>query len=197
MIDPSAYPRPVPLSQPDALELARAVGQWADVPGTFLVYEMIGLAEREGEWRFAGAARSLAGVFDRLVEFNVAFGADPDAARRAVVDLIGSRALGVFPRLEDGWSAGPSLDPAPAHRVVFFGEAHAPHDNHGLCILEVEPEEGEPFFSRRPETHLPDEWFERGQCEQQWRAERPPPDTDERSGPARPSPEGDSEEIPF
>jgi hypothetical protein len=196
MNDPAAYPRPVPLSQEDALALATTVGQWPDVPGTFLAYEMIGLEERIGEWRFAGAARSLAGAFQRIVEFHEAFGSTPDEARAGLAELIGASVLDVLPRLEDGWSTPlPYQDQLRVHRVVFFGEGGAPYDYFGLCILEVEPEDGEPFFARAPETHRPDEWSQAEQWEQQRKAARP--DSSEASDRERSAPEDDSGEIPF
>lgn len=167
MIEVSAYPRPVPLSASDALALATTVGEWPDVSGAFIVYEMLGIAEREGEWRFAGAANSLAGVFERLVEFGVAFGSDSERARASIDDLLRSWAIAVFPRLEDGWSAGGILSEVPRHRVVYFGEAQAPYENHGLCILEIEPGDAGPFFARAPETQWPQEWFEQDQWNQQ------------------------------
>jgi hypothetical protein len=172
MIDPSAYPRPVPLSQADAHALARELGSWPDVAGTFLVFEMIPLESRIGEWRFVGAARSLLGAFERIAEFGMAFGAEPQAARDGIADLIGSTVLEVYQRLEDGWDRPPDLNKLSTHRVVFFGLGGAPYDCFGLCILEVEPEEGEPFFARLPETHYHDSPEEGEQYQQQKDAER-------------------------
>src|SRR5262245_33158041 len=129
MTDLSLYPRPVPLSQTDALELFNTIGQWPDVPGTFIVYEMIGLAEREGEWRYAGAARSLVGAFEQLIEFGVAFGApfgsDRDKARENVASVLRSWMVAALPRLEDGWSTRYEiLAKVPAaHRVIICYEA--------------------------------------------------------------------------
>jgi hypothetical protein len=171
MIDASAYPRPVPLSQDDAVALARDPGAWPDVPGTFLVYVMIPVASRFGEWRFAGAARSLAVTFECLAWFAEAFGLEPGAARDSVLDLLGAEVLEVKSRLEDGWSGPlPYFKGVRAHRVVYFGEGGEPHDHFGVCILEVEPEDGEPFFARRPETHPPS-WEEYLQKEAQQQAE--------------------------
>jgi hypothetical protein len=174
MLDATAYPRPVPFSAEDARALAADLGNWPDVPGTFLVFEMIGLEARIGEWRFAGAARSLVGVFERLVAFHEAFGANPSEARASLVGLFEVSVLDVYPRLEDGWSGRgiPYLDELRSHRVVFFGEGGAPYDDFGVCILEVEREDGEPFFARQPETHRPVEWDEAEQWEQQREAER-------------------------
>ena len=166
MIDPAAYPKPVPLSREDTLALLNS--GWADVPGTFLAYMMIPVEQRIGEWRFAGAARSLAAAYERLVEFWVALGGDvePETGRPSFADWLSWDAVEFLPRLEDGWSGVPYLDGLSAHRVVVFAEGQAPYDDTGLCILEVEPAEGEPFFAREPETDRPPEWGEQEGAEE-------------------------------
>lgn len=159
MTDPSAYPRPIPLSREDALALL-APGDWADVSGGFLAFMMIPVEQRVGEWRFAGAAWSLAGAFDRLAEFGAAMGfeLDPETGRPSFAEWLGSEAIEFLPRLEDGWSALPHIGGLSGPRVVVFAEGQAPYDDSGLCVLEVEAHEAEPFFRRAPETQRPAEW---------------------------------------
>lgn len=173
MTDPSAYPRPAPLSAADASALLTNPGQWADVRGAFLAYDMIPVGERDGEWRFAGAAKSLGGAFACLVRFEeTMWGVDAAAARAGLAETLGVPVLDVHPRLEDGWSGDlPYLDELRSYRVVFFGEGGAPHDYFALCILEVEPADAEPFFARKPETHPLPTWEEFLQREQQKGAE--------------------------
>ncbi|MDY3552897.1 hypothetical protein R5W24_001986 [Gemmata sp. JC717] len=154
---PTPYPKPVPLSRADALALL--ADPTPDVPGTFLAFVMIAVEPRIGEWRFAGAARSLAGAFARWVEFYESFGATPAEALDGIAGAIRQEGLEVWPRLTDGWSGGPDIG-AVVHRVVFFGEGGAPYDDFGLCIVEVGPDGGELFLTRAPETHRPTEWDE-------------------------------------
>ncbi|AWM38431.1 hypothetical protein GobsT_34280 [Gemmata obscuriglobus] len=157
MNDPAAYPKPVPLSRADALALLADPAP--DVPGTFLAFVMLAVEPRIGEWRFAGAARSLAGALVRWIEFYESFGATPAEALNGIAGAIGQQGLEVWPRLADGWSGGPDIGTL-THRVVFFGEGGAPYDDFGLCIIEVGPDDAEPFLTRAPETHRPAEWDE-------------------------------------
>lgn len=155
MTDPTAYPKPIPFSQADAL--AFVANPTPDVAGTFLSFVMLGVEPRIGEWRFAGAARSLAGAFARLAEFYQSFVTEPGEESVSVAEGIGSSVLEVWPQLAYGWSGGPDFGGLP-HRVIFFGEGGAPYDDFGFCVVEVEPEDAEPFFDRDPETQRPPEW---------------------------------------
>ncbi|VTR99935.1 unnamed protein product [Gemmata massiliana] len=78
MIDVTAYPKPVPLSRADALVFLTEPAP--DVSAMFLAFVMLPVEERIGEWRFAGAARSLNGAFVRIAEFAEVLGmAQPGA----------------------------------------------------------------------------------------------------------------------
>lgn len=162
MIELAAYPKPVPFSRADAL--AFIADPTPDVAGTFLAFVMIPAEPRIGEWRFAGAVRSLAAAFSRFAEFHQAFGGPAAVAREGVAETVRQDALVIWPQLEDGWSRGPEFG-GLTHRVVFFGEGAAPHDDFGLCIVEVEPGDGESFLGREPETQRPAEWDEQPDAE--------------------------------
>lgn len=155
MTDPAAYPKPIPFSQADAL--AFVANPTPDVPGAFLAFVMLAVEPRIGEWRFAGAARSLAAAFGCITEFYHSFVTEPGEEPVNIAEGIGAEVLEVWPQLADGWSGGPDFGGLP-HRVIFFGEGGAPYDDIGFCVVELEPEDAEPFFDRAPETHRPPEW---------------------------------------
>jgi hypothetical protein len=172
MIDASAYPHPVPLSQTSAVDLVTRLGQWPDVPGTFISYVMIAVEERIGEWRFAGASRSLAAAFGRLGEFAEALGVEIGlTGRAAMAQTLASTALEYPASLEEGYSSIPYIAGLTAPRVVLFCQGGAPYDDFGLCILEVEPKDSKAFFARAPETEFPETWIEYAQQHQQEEAE--------------------------
>ena len=80
MIDESLYPAPIPFSRELAIELVAQLDKLDATQGAFLTFVMIPVKERIGEWRFAGASRSLGQAFRRIGEHARAMGTTKDEA---------------------------------------------------------------------------------------------------------------------
>ncbi|VTR99931.1 unnamed protein product [Gemmata massiliana] len=75
-----------------------------------------------------------------------------------IAQWLAEPALEVWEAVEGNWPHRglPYLEELTTGRVVLFAEGQAPYDDFGVCVLEVEPAEGEPFFARASETQPPE-----------------------------------------
>jgi hypothetical protein len=69
MLPDSAFPGPLPLKRAAALTLLDRLDEFVTTGGTFLTFVMIPVEERDGQYRFAGASRSLADAVRRVEDF--------------------------------------------------------------------------------------------------------------------------------
>jgi hypothetical protein len=128
--------------------------------GCFLCFLMIPVIERFGQWRFAGAARSLAEAFERLEALLGKLAGEVDGppslralAESSVLDWPASR--------EESWSAC-DIEARGLGAVTFevLAEGGAPYDDGGFAILAVETLDGHPYASRGVESRPPEAWSE-------------------------------------
>lgn len=151
------YPVPLPLSRPAALELLNRLDAFDTSGGEFLTFVQIPLEERIGEWRFAGASRSLAQAVRQVEVFiaelrRVAPGLPVDLLRELLDGTAGCEADEfVYPR-ESPCEVG-----CP-HRVVLCVQYSAPYEGLGVAIIEVESVMASSFAGVRPQTDPPEEW---------------------------------------
>jgi hypothetical protein len=160
MRDELLYPCPLPLSRAHAIELVARADELHTLRATFLTFVMIPIEERIGEWRFAGAAASLAGAFERLGTFGVdlRWTSEEDDWQKLLMSWLEVGALDIEQPLEEAWSYRNLPLRDLAHRVVLFAEGGAPYDDFGLCIVEVATLAGTPFENKAPETERPSSW---------------------------------------
>jgi uncharacterized protein (TIGR02996 family) len=157
----SAFPGPLPLSRDVALEALGRPDDFNATGGKFLSFVMVPLEERVGEYRFAGASRSLAGAFRRVEEFADAMQFAtllfPDREFNGLLrSLLGEMDLGdeySYPREAPVRVAGP-------HRLILCVQSGAPYEGLGACVVEIPWLAGSPYDQRPPETDFPEEWRE-------------------------------------
>jgi len=121
---------------------------------------MIPVAERFGQWRFAGSATDLGAALGLLDAFCWAL--RPDADRlpplEALTSLVEAPAMG-FPGEEfaEMWSdPAAERDLAGDHTVLAVGGA--PYDDMGIAILDVGQLDGHPYAARPAESLPPRSW---------------------------------------
>lgn len=139
------------LSLAEAQAIARSPHE-AREPGEFLCFAMIPIEERIGEWRYAGAARTLGGAFEALEAFHLALGAGDGGVNASI---LASGVVEVTASTEGAWSSPPLPSP---HEVALFALGQAPHDDVGLCIVRVPSIAATPFANAAPETERPESW---------------------------------------
>ena len=162
MIDKATYPFSIPLSREHALAIATDPSIRAAVPGSFLTFVMIPVEERIGEWRFAGASRSLGQALQRVGEFVRRMGACEKESETMLSEWLQSEAMEVWTDLSQSWSYGDlPIKEIGKHRVILFLEGQAPYDDAGACVLEIESLDGSLWAERNPETERPATWAER------------------------------------
>ena len=160
MLSDSAFPGPLPLSRVAALELLDRLDDFDATGGTFLTFVMIPVEERIGEYRFAGASRSLAEAVRRIEEFGDAIALNQPESPRGLLRML----------LEDNPDEGydseyaypreAPIDLAEPHRLVLCVQYGAPYDDLGACVVEVPTLAGSAYDGRPPETEFPEEWRE-------------------------------------
>lgn len=159
MIDDALYPAPIPLRREHALELAGRLEQLDSMTGAFLTFVMIPVEERIGEWRFAGASRSLGQALRRVDEYAREIGLAMEDAESALVEWLKASAIEVWTETDAAWSYKHlPLKEIGKHRLVLFAEGQAPYDDLGLCVLEIESLERSGWAARVPETQRPETW---------------------------------------
>ncbi|WP_439621996.1 hypothetical protein [Gemmata sp.] len=157
MIPATAYPAPLPLGRNAALELLTRVDVFDATGGEFLTFVQIPVEERVGEWRFAGASRSLAQAVRRVEEFagelrRVAPGLPADPLRELLDNTAGCESDGfVYPR------ELPVAVGCP-HRIVVCVQYGAPYEGLGAGVVEVESVAASSFAGVEPQTDPPEEW---------------------------------------
>ena len=136
----------------DDLDAARAV------KGQFLCFHMIPVAERFGQWRFAGAATDMAEAFERLDSFLTRMNDDPET-RISFRELAELEVLDYPDSLDTCWSAPfwAKRDIGPVS-VEILAEGGAPHDEVGFAVLAVPSLEGHPYATRSVESRHPATW---------------------------------------
>jgi len=166
MLPDTAFPGPLPLSRQSALDLLDRLDEFETSGGEFLTFVMIPLAEREGEYRFAGASRSLAEAVRRVEEFaDVMRLRNP--SRPGVLRLLLEDNTGKGSDSEYEYPRTAPMDLAAPHRLVLCVQYGAPYEGLGACIVEVASLAGSPFEGRAPETEWPEEWPETPEEEQE------------------------------
>jgi hypothetical protein len=131
----SAFPGPLPLGRDGGLELLARPDDYRRPGGAFLTFVMVPTAARFGDWLFAGVSRSLADAADRVEEFIAALGGTAEDGTTLLRYLLGPKGYAAY----ESWHF-PDLSPIEglgSHRVVLYVEAEAPHDDTGVCIVEV------------------------------------------------------------
>jgi len=155
MLPDAAYPAPLPLTRKAALEFLDRFEDFGSAKATFLTFVQIPLEERVGEWRFAGAERSLAETVRRIEEFadamNLNDPARPGGLLRRLLEDIDDNSEYAYPKESPRNVGGP-------HRVVLCVQYDAPHEGLGACIVEVESLAESSFKGRAPEAGLPKQW---------------------------------------
>ena len=152
MLPVSAFPNPLPFSRAAALEMLDRLESLDDLNSDFLIFVMIPIEERTGEWRFAGHRERLSDAFRCVGEFGAAIGMSEDGGTDFLRQMLGSAVIEV------------RTEPSPApislgsHRVILCGEGQAPYDDTGFCIVEIAELKGSGFADRLPETTPPEEW---------------------------------------
>lgn len=130
---------------------------FAGMRGAYLCFVMIPVEERIGEWRYAGAAESQAGVLAALQSFQQALFGDWLPAGFSFADWVENMDMD----LAGAWSYRylPLEDPDQReHQVILFAEGGAPYDDAGLAILEIPSMAASPFAGRSPEIKRPGAW---------------------------------------
>lgn len=125
------------------------------VPGRYLVFVMIPVEERIGEWRFAGRGDDLVAAFEAMRQFCAELGMTGAAdVSMFVTELRAMEALAfeVSGSFAERWD-GAAL---PPHRVVLLAEGDAPQDDVGFAVLEADHFGA--FAAFEPETARPDSW---------------------------------------
>jgi hypothetical protein len=157
MLPATAYPAPLPLGREATLKLLDRPDAFDATGGEFLTFMQIPLEERIGEWRFAGASRSLAHAVRRVGEFaaelrRAAPGLPADPLRDLLENTAGCEADGfVYPHEAPVAVGGP-------HRVVVCVQYGAPYEGLGVAVVEVESVAESAFAGAEPQTELPEEW---------------------------------------
>lgn len=169
----SSIRRSSPLSREEAISLANAVSSAPPPPPEeagdsadrgYLTFVMIPAEERIGEWRFAGAARSLPQAFSRIADFAVEIGMTRAPRESILQEWLEQEALEVWTDVSKAWS----YDDLPHeevgdHRVLLFAEGQAPYDDFGFAVLEIEALSTSKLRDRAPDTSRPEGWAERGE----------------------------------
>lgn len=157
MIEDDAYPKAIPLSREDAVELVSHPAEYPSVAGAFLSFVMVPLEERIGEWRYAGSSDSLSEALHRIGAFAVEMGLSKTSPAETLLGWLRTEALEVWDDATQAWSFEDlPLSEIGPHRVVLLGEGQPPHDDLGFCVFEIESLEDSPFKGRVPETDRPD-----------------------------------------
>ncbi len=154
MVPDSAFPGPPPLCREDGLRLIDHLGRFESPAGTFLTFVMIPAEERIGEWRYAGAATSLAEAVRRVGWFCAAMGGGHDEGVAMLRRLLEPEVW------EEGWhfpAEAPVVVSGPS-RLVLCVQGDAPYDDVGVCIVEVAALAGSGYEGRVPETERPMGW---------------------------------------
>ena len=143
------------LDRETTLQLMEDPARAAEVTGALLCFVMIGVEQRFGQWRYAGAARTLADAFERMQELldRLSQGEwEYSLQEMAEADVLDYRT-----DLD-----GSMLQPELAARglaiegAVVLAEGGAPYDDHGFAILRVE--QGHPYTERGVESGRPGAW---------------------------------------
>jgi hypothetical protein len=152
MLPDAAYPGPLPLSRRAALDLLGRPGEFDAATGTFLTFVEIPVEERIGEWRFAGAGRSLAEAVGRAEQFAAVMGlSEPEGLLRRLLETnpdTGYDHAYSYPRAAPRAVSG-------LHRLVLCVRSGAPYEGLGVGIVEVETLAGSSFAGVAPETEPP------------------------------------------
>jgi len=153
MLPASAYSSALPLSRKAAQELFARPEDLTALVAPFLTFVQIPLEERIGEWRFAGAAKTLAEAVRRIERFAVAFQISDTARAKFIAGLLRSCSEGkeMYPKTSPREVSGP-------HRVVLCVQYGAPYEGLGAAIVEVESLDGSGFDKQKPESELPKQW---------------------------------------
>lgn len=191
MLPDSAYPGPLPLRAEAALDLLSRLDEFAGAVGAFLTFVIVPVAEREGEYRFAGASRSLAEAIRRVDEFGGRFFSPgrPVGVLRLLLEDCGVAYDDKGAPLADS-SYVYHLPAGEPHRLVLATEYGAPYEGLGAFVVELSTLAGSAYEHREPETAWPAEWadLEGNEAAEQQLEAAPPPTT---QGP------GPAEDIPF
>jgi hypothetical protein len=159
----TVYPAPLPLGREAALGLLDRLEEFDATAGAFLTFVEIPVEERVGEWRFAGASRSLAGAVRQVEAFTGAMHFEtimfPDqeynGLLRHLLEELGVDDEYSYPRKAPVRVAGP-------HRLVLCVRSGAPYEGLGACVVEIPSLSSSPYRRRQPETGFPEEWREQG-----------------------------------
>jgi hypothetical protein len=150
MLPNSAFPGALPRSREAALDLLDRLDEFNATGGAFLTFVEIPLEERIGEYRFAGASRSLAGAVRRAEEFaRVMLLTDPNNPNRLLRSLLEDNA-------DSGYDSGYSYPrEAPVgvdvpHRLVLCIQNGAPYEGGNRRLRAGDPPVGRPRLRRPP-----------------------------------------------
>jgi hypothetical protein len=121
------------LDRESGLELLAHLDDYRRPGGAFLTFVMVPTASRFGDWLFAGVSRSLADAVDRAEEFIAPRGSTGEVGTSLLRYLLEPE------EYEEGWhfTETAPIDGLGPHRVVLCVQADAPHDDAGVCIVEV------------------------------------------------------------
>jgi hypothetical protein len=121
---------------------------------------MIPVEERLGEYRFAGASRSLAEAIRRVAEFADAVGLRDPRRPEGLLRVLLEDNPGEGYDGEYEYPKEAPIDLAEPHRLVLCVQYGAPYDDLGVCIVEIESLAGSAYEGRAPETQPPEGWGE-------------------------------------
>jgi hypothetical protein len=160
MLPDSAFPGALPLSREAALDLLDRLDEFNATGGTFLTFVMLPLEERIGEYRFAGASRSLAEAVRRVEEFADAMHLHNPGRPGGLLRVLLEDNTGAGYDSEYEYPREAPIELDVPHRLVLCVQYGAPYDNLGACVLEVPALAGSAYDGRPPETDFPEEWRE-------------------------------------
>ena len=132
--------------------------------GGYLPFLMIPLAARFGQWRFAGAARTLPEALVRLGDLIKALYSPvpPDPPLHQLLDFLEQveHELDWAATVREAWSDPISERQIPATAYVFLAVGGAPMDDVGIALARAGDLRGHPYEARRPESRRPLSWEE-------------------------------------
>lgn len=157
-----------PLERSRTLELLEQLraGTLPTIEGNFLCFFYLLMEERIGDWRYAGHASTLGEALARIDAFQremhaLAWAGEPEETYEPLemlTELLTADVLEMPDEPSSGYAyAHLSRYEIGPHRVILFGEGGAPHDDMGLCIVEV-PTSTHALLQRAPENERPETW---------------------------------------
>ncbi|MCA9660663.1 MAG: hypothetical protein KC486_20140 [Myxococcales bacterium] len=149
----------MPRSRDEVLRLLDDPTAALAVRGEFLCFLMIPVIERFGQWRFAGAATTMGGAFERLRALGERLTGGSGDADDALRSLAEQEVLTYCTSLADSWSGGDFADRGLHDATIeLLAEGGAPYDDFGFAVLSVRSLAEHPYATRPIEGRPPSCW---------------------------------------